>query len=102
MHSILKKQDWIFRGFQRLSAEPPLKLSNASQIHGANDDVQPTVFVQIGRCRQIPLIAGSTGKRIWPKFVPANVFKKHDAPLGMLFKIRKIAGDQNIEITVLV
>src|SRR5450759_1321738 len=102
MHSVLKDEDRITPGFQLLSAEPPLKLGNVSQIHGANDHVEPTVFVQISRCRQIPLIAGRNGKRIWSKLVSTGVFEVYDAPLGMSFKIGKIAGDQNIEITVLV
>jgi hypothetical protein len=46
MHSVLKNQDRIFPGLQRLPAESPLKIANVSQIHGANDDIQPTVFVQ--------------------------------------------------------
>ena len=99
---ILKKQDGIFPALRRSSGEPSLKVANVSQIHGADDDVWPTVFVQITRCHQIPLTAGGDGKCIWLKFVPTGVLQKHDAPFGMSCGIRKIAGDQNIEIAILV
>src|ERR1700682_6303175 len=102
MHSILKQQDRILPDFQRLSAEAPLKLGNVSQIHGANDDIQPTVFVQISRRHQIPLIGGGDAKCIRAKLISACVFKKDDASLGMFVEISKIAGDQNIETTVIV
>src|ERR1700686_3475321 len=101
MHSVLKNKNRITRGFQLLTAEPPLKFGNVSQIHGANDHVEPTVFVQISRCRQVPLIAGRNSERIWSKLVSAGVFEIHDAPLGVSRKIGKVAGYQNVEMTVL-
>jgi hypothetical protein len=69
MHSILKQQDRILPRFQRLSGEPALQFGNTAQIHGTNDDIQPTVSIQVTRCHHIPLIAGAYGKRVWLEVV---------------------------------
>src|SRR5687767_15114707 len=102
MHSVLEQQKRIAPGLQRVCGEPPLKVGNVCQVHSANDDVQPTIFVQITGCHQIPLMAGGNGKCIRSKVIPTGVLEEHDASLGMPFGISKIAGCQNIEIAVLV
>src|SRR5260370_31571283 len=100
-HSFHKQQDRILTRIGRLSGEPPLSFGKISQIHGANDDIQPTVLMQITRIQHSPLITGGYGKGVWFEFVETDVLQIDDAPLGMSLIIGEIAGHQNVESTVL-